>query len=362
MQIAEIAVGTVRVPLRHPFVTALRRVTHVEDLVVRLTTSDGVVGFGEAPPTPQITGETLASIRGAWEFLAPRLSGVAFDEPSTVVDELEAAMVHNTSAKAALDMALYDVWGKTLGQPVWRLLGGTVPRLQTDITISIGGREQMAHDSVEAVERGFRILKVKVGTGDDMARLRAVREAVGPNIVIRVDANQGWGADEAIAIIRTIEEAGIDVELVEQPVAGHDLAGLGRVTRAVDTPILADEAAFSVDDARRILDEGAADLVNIKLMKSGGITGARRIAALADKAGVACMIGSMLETKLAVNAASHVAVACPSVTMVDLDGPLLCASDPVIGGAIFDGPSITLDDSPGLGVTGIEGVEWTVLS
>lgn len=128
----------------------------------------------------------------------------------------------------------------------------------------------------------------------------------------------GWGADEAIAIIRTIEEAGIDVELVERwPVAGHDLAGLGQVTRAVDTPILADEAAFSVDDARRILDEGAAGLVNIKLMKSGGITGARRIAALADKAGVACMIGSMLETKLAVNAASHVAVACPSVTMVD---------------------------------------------
>lgn len=362
MRVTEVAVGLVSVPLRHPFVTALRTVTHVTDAVVRLRSDDGLVGFGEAPPTPQITGETLASLRGAWEFLQPRVVGAEFDDPTALLDDIDAALVHNSSAKAALDMALHDLWGRSLRTPCWQAWGGTNPRLETDLTISIGTPAEMAANAAEAVERGFGILKVKVGTGDDVARLAAVRAAVGPDIVLRVDANQGWTAEEAITLIRAIEDAGLAPELVEQPVPGGDVAGLARVTAAVETPILADEAVFSAADAQRLIDLHAADMLNIKLMKAGGLLGGWRIARLAEQAEITCMVGSMLETKLAVNAAAQLAAAAPAVTLCDLDGPQLCAADPILGGAVFDGPHVLLPDAPGLGIDDIEGVEWEVLS
>ena len=210
-------------------------------------------------------------------------------------------------------------------------------------------------DSLAAVERGYRILKVKVGKEGlkDIERIQAIRQAVGPQVAIRVDANQGWTAKQAVRIITAMEDRGLAIDLVEQPVKAHDLEGMRQVTRAVYTPILADESVFSPEDAVTIIQTGAADLLNIKLMKTGGIHNALRICAVAETYGVECMIGCMLESKLAVTAGAHLAAARGVITRADLDGPSLCRTDPFEGGPDFLENRIVMNDAPGLGITGL---------
>jgi len=361
VKIVDIQTGRIALPLRHPFKTALRTVDRVEDVVVKVVGENGLAGYGEAPPTAVITGDTLGSIECAIQsFLKPALVGMdlmAFEE---VMEKLSAAMVKNTSAKAAVDMALYDLYGKTLGLPVYQLLGGARTSFQTDLTISVNPVEEMVRDAREAVERGYSILKVKVGkegTGD-VARLKAIREAVGPNVQLRVDANQGWTAKQAVKIITALEDAGLDMELVEQPVPAHDLDGLRHVTASVDTPILADESVFSPADALHIIQSKAADYINIKLMKTGGIYQALKLCAVAELYGVKCMVGCMLESRLSVAAGAHLAAGKAIVTMADLDGPGLCAVDPYTGGPKFDEAVITMTGDPGIGVDNVPCQSW----
>ena len=174
--------------------------------------------------------------------------------------------------------------------------------------------------------------------------------------MIRVDANQGWTPKQAVRIISMLEDANLDAELVEQPVKAGDLEGMRYVTQHVYTPILADESVFTPADAIRILESGAADLVNIKLMKTGGLYNAMSIASIARALDAECMMGCMLEGNVAVTAAAHAAMARGSVTRIDLDGPALCTENPVHGGAQFNGSRITLPDAPGLGITDIDGL------
>lgn len=362
MKISAVETYLIRTPLKRPFKTALRTVDSIEDVVLRIVTDQGEQGFGEAPPTAVITGDTLSSVLGAVNtFIAPKLIG---RDPADIEGNcavVQKSMVHNTSAKAAVEMALYDLWGKTLNAPLYKLLGGAKQSLVTDVTISVNQPETMAADAAIAVNEGFTILKVKVGADPslDLARLIAVRKAVDaikPGIVLRADANQAWEPKQAIRIISQMEDAGIQAELVEQPVKGYDIEGLSYVTSHVQTPILADEALFSERDAAKLLSLHAADLLNIKLMKTGGISTALRIAAMAEAYGVKCMMGCMLEANVAVTAAAHVALAKGVITLIDLDGPALCVGNPVKGGAIFTGDTITMADAPGLGIAGIEGL------
>ena len=231
-------------------------------------------------------------------------------------------------------------------------MGGAKTSFETDITISVNSVDEMVRDSMEAVEKGFSILKVKVGKEGvaDVQRIAAIREAVGPKVTLRVDANQGWTAAQSVAIIKTMEDKGLDIHLVEQPVPALDLAGLKYVTGQVDTPILADEAVFSPTDAANIIALRAADYINIKLMKTGGIWNALKICELAKQHGMECMIGCMLESQVAVSAAAHLCGGQGAITMADLDGPSLCASEPFPGGPVFDGPTIRLNDTPGIGI------------
>ena len=187
----------------------------------------------------------------------------------------------------------------------------------------------------------------------DVERIEEIRKAVGPKIALRVDANQGWSAKEAVRIIRAMEDKNLDIDLVEQPVNAHDLMGMKLVTGAVYTPILADESVFSAEDAVTIIRERAADLINIKLMKTGGIWGALKICSIAETFGVECMIGCMLESKLAVTAGAHLAAAKSIITRADLDGPSLCKVDLFEGGPQFLENRIVMTDAPGLGITGI---------
>lgn len=358
MKIAKIETGEVWIPLVTPFKTALRTVDSVNDIIVRITADDGQMGFGEAPPTAVITGDTKESIRGAIEeFIAPNLVGMEIDNLDGIMKKLHGCILKNTSAKAAVDMAVYDLFAKSCKKPLYKVLGGSQSEIETDLTISVNEISEMVEDSLKAVEQGFRILKIKVGKEGlkDIDRVKAIRQAVGPEIRLRIDANQGWSPKEAVRIIRTMEDMGISMDLVEQPVSAHDFNGMKYVTSQVYTPILADESVFSMEDAVRLIQEKAADLINIKLMKTGGIYQALKICGIAENYGVECMIGCMLESKIAVSAAAHLAAAKSIITRADLDGPSLCKEDPYTGGPIYEGNRIIMNESPGLGITAVPG-------
>ncbi|MBE5962223.1 MAG: dipeptide epimerase [Lachnospiraceae bacterium] len=356
MKIKSIQTKRVTIPLRKPFKTALRTVYQVEDVLVCLQTDEGILGYGEAPATAVITGETLESIEAAIHyFIAPTLTGCSLMELDTLFHKMDGCMIHNTSAKAAVDMAIYDAYAKMLGMPLYQLLGGAANEIETDLTISVNDIPQMVSDSLEAIRRGYRILKVKVGKEGlaDVKRMKEIRNAVGPDIKIRVDANQGWEPKEAVRIIHALEDANVNAELVEQPVKADDFSGMQFVTSRVNTKILADESVFSAKDAIRIIEGRAADLINIKLMKTGGIHEAVKICDIAQTYGVECMMGCMLEGKVAVSAAAHLAAARHIVTRADLDGPSLCAVDPYKDGPLFEEEIIRLLDAPGIGISAL---------
>ena len=357
MKITNVRLGRISVLLRTPFKTALRSVNSVEDVIVEIHTDCGAVGYGEAPPTGAITGDTTGAIIGAiQDHIAKTIVGRDVDEFEPLLQSVQKCIVGNSSAKAAVDMALWDLYGQLYRIPVYKLLGGGRKQIVTDITISVNDPDTMASDARKAVARGYDCLKMKVGVNPelDVARLAAVRNAVGKDIVIRIDANQAWTPKQAVKLLNRMQEQGLDIELVEQPVAAHDFAGLKYVTERSYVPVLADEAVFSPENAMTILQMGAADLINIKLMKCGGIYNALKIASAAQVFGVECMIGCMLEAKISVNAAVHLACAKNIITRVDLDGPVLCSEDPILGGAVFDEKTITVSDEPGLGIRGID--------
>lgn len=361
MRITRIEIGLLRVPLKAPFRTALRTVKRVEDVVVFVHGEDGFCGYGEAPPTAVITGDTHGSIIAAiGHHLAPALLGEDVADLARLAQRIQAAVPGNPSAKAAMDIAVHDLWAQSLGAPLYRLLGGEDPVIHTDITISVGDVDAMVAASLDAVAAGFRALKIKLGKDSrlDVDRVLAIRAAVGSDIALRLDANQAWTVTQTVQVLRTLEDAGVCPECVEQPVPAHDIDGLCEVTASIDTPVIADEAVFGPEQALEIIWRRAADIINIKLMKAGGVSQALRIADIAAEHGVECMVGCMLESSISVAAAAHVVAARrQTVTRVDLDGPALCRYNPVDGGAMFAGPVITLADAPGLGIRHVRGVE-----
>lgn len=361
MKIKDIKIGRISVPLKKSFKTALRTVNSVEDVVVKVITDTGHVGYGEAPPTGVITGDTAGAIIGAInDHIKKTVIGMDIENMEEILKKLDKCVVKNTSAKAAVDIAIYDLYGQLHGAPLYKLLGGYRKELITDITISVNEPEEMAKDSLEAVNLGYKTLKIKVGVdaNKDIQRMKAIREVVGYDVDLRIDANQGWNAKEAIYTLKRMEDVDLNIEFVEQPVPAHDLEGLKLVTDNVHIPVLADESVFSPSDALKIMQMRAADLINIKLMKTGGLKNALRICSMAEVYGVECMIGCMLESKLSVTAAVHLACAKSIITKIDLDGPLLCSEDPVEGGAVFNNYKITLLDEPGLGFKDVNGVTW----
>ena len=357
MKITKVRLGRISVPLHTPFKTALRTVNSVEDVIVEIHTDCGAIGYGEAPPTGAITGDTTGAIIGAIrDHIAKTIIGKDVDEFEPLLQSVQKCIVGNTSAKAAVDMALWDLYGQLYNIPVYKMLGGGRKKITTDITISVNDPETMVKDALAAIDRGYDCLKMKVGINPelDVTLLAAVRHAVGKHVVIRIDANQAWQPKEAVRILNQMQEKGLDIELVEQPVKAHDFEGLKYVTQRSYVPVLADEAVFSPEDAMTIMKMGAADLINIKLMKCGGLYNALKIASAAEVFGVQCMIGCMLEAKISVNAAVELACAKKIITKIDLDGPVLCSEDPIIGGAVFNEKDITVSDEPGLGIKGIE--------
>jgi L-Ala-D/L-Glu epimerase len=361
MKITEVRLGMLRVPLKTPFKTALRTVDAVEDIVVAIHTDTGHVGYGEAAATAVITGDTHGSIIEAIDrIIAPRLVGQDIANLNHITRLIQTALERNTSAKAAVEIAVYDLWGQLYEAPLYRMLGGGDPVVTTDITISVDYIDKMVADSISAVERGFESLKIKVGKdiGVDIERVKAIHAAVEGRALLRLDANQGWTAKQAVFAMHALEDAGVHLELLEQPVRAQDIAGLKYVTDRVHTAVMADESVFGPLEVIELIKQHAADIINIKLMKTGGISNAIRIADIASLYGVECMIGCMIETSISVAAAVHLAVAKSDViTKVDLDGPSLCAFDPVDGGVTFNESEISVGDAPGLGIRAIRGYQ-----
>jgi o-succinylbenzoate synthase len=352
-KIENLETGLIKARLKRPFITALRTALEIENIIVKITTDSGITGYGEAAPTPAITGETKGSIIEAIEkYIKPGILGMDIEYFEDIIKSIHGSILYNNSAKAACDIALYDILAKYYKVPLYRLLGGTKKSIETDITISLSDVDTMVKNSLAAVGEGFNILKIKVGEGykKDVERVKAIREAVGKNITLRLDANQGWQPKEAIAAITKLAE--YDIELVEQPVKAYDLEGLKEVTQNVPVPIMVDEGLFSPFDAFKIISMKAANIINIKLMKSGGIYNALKINEIAESEGIECMIGSMMESKISVTAAAHLAAAKSNITRYDLDAPYLLGTNSVRGGILYRGSEISFSESPGLGIDG----------
>jgi len=360
MKITNIRFAKLIVPLITPFKTSMRTVENIEDLVVIVETDAGQVGYGSAPATPVITGDTHGSIIAAIDsVLLPKLRGMEIENLNSIVHVIQSALVNNTSAKAAVELAIYDLWGKFHNAPLYQLLGGEENSLKTDITISVDSIDKMVSDSIKAVNDGFDVLKIKIGTDikQDIIRVKAIHSAVDNDTLLRLDVNQGWSAKQTVYAANYFEKIGIELELIEQPVRSDDIAGLKYISERVQTPIMADESAFSPKQVIELITSHSVDIINIKLMKTGGISNAIKIADIAKIYHVDCMIGCMLEGSIGVSAASHLAVAKSDViTKIDLDGPALGKFDPISGGVSFNKSIIQLNDSPGLGIESINGL------
>lgn len=308
-------------------------------------------GYGEAVPKPTLTGETLEGCESALRnHLFPALKGM----DCWAVEDLHATMDTVVSgypaARAAIDMAIHDILGKAAGVPLWRFLGGSRRRVLTNYSIGLCPPHEAAAEGRRIVERGFKAVKLKVGESpdEDYERVRAVRSAIGPDIKLRIDANEGWSYTQAVRALRKMEHC--DLELVEQPLPRWDLDGMARLRTKVHVPIIADESVRTPRDAVRIVELGAADGFNIKLMKCGGLHPAREIVAIARASGLDLMIGGMVgESKLSVTAAASLAAAC-GFEYADLDADMLLQDDLAPqAGLSLEGTDRVLEDMPGLG-------------
>ena len=355
-RIETITTTRVSAPLHTPFVTSLRHTSVVETVVVQVTDSDGASGWGEAPQVWQVTGESLAGAEAALAGpLAAAVRGRDVDDLAASCRVVAGAVAANYGAKAALDVALHDLAARRRGVSLPVFLGATSHQVGTDVTIAAGDAEALAAAAKERVAEGFGVLKLKVGTDatTDVARVAAVREAVGPDVAIRLDANQGWTPRSAVSVISALEDQHLGVELVEQPVAAADLDGLAWVTARVSTPVMADESVYGVRDLVEVIRRRAADQVNVKLAKCGGLSAGRTLLELAHAHQMGTAVGSMMESHLGVGAAASLAVACGTTVLPDLDAAWWAVESPFVGGLRYDGATVVLPETPGLGVEGL---------
>ena len=320
MKIKSIKTNLESIALKTPFVTALRRVENVEFVRVEVRCENGLFAQGEAPATKAITGEDLDTITDSIAKVKTRLYGL---KPRDALEVLHRSEI-GTSAKAALDMALVALLAQEQGKELYEYLGAKEKvEIQTDITISLNTTQEMLADATLALSKGLDILKVKLGS--DIKHAIVTTQLLSyelPNVKLLIDANQAWSLAESLEYVEAVKD--LKIELIEQPVIASDLDAMAKITQVSNIPILADESAFSLEDVKKVLQKNAADMINIKLMKCGGLTKAVEILEYAREKKIVCMLGSMLEGRVSIKAAEHLAMAYKDVIKyVDLDSPLL---------------------------------------
>jgi L-alanine-DL-glutamate epimerase-like enolase superfamily enzyme len=351
MRITRVEVFSASLPLKVPFRIAIGVTIDSKSLFIRIHTDAGVYGMGEANVLPPVVGETPETALAAATFLAKLLIGADPRDVEGLADRMRKALPTQPTTRSAFDMALWDILGKAANLPLYAVLGGRRRTIVTDNTVGLEAPEVMAERARDFVERGFTAIKVKLGTdlATDIERVRLVRAAIGPQVAIRLDANQGWSRVEARQALAAVAAYG--PQYCEQPVAARDIEGLADIRRTSPVPIMADEAVFDERDALALVRRQAADYFNIKLAKSGGIAVALRINAIAEADGIQCMVGCMTETRLGLSAALHFASARSNVAFADLDGGDMLKDDPVVGGFAYGpGGEMVPTEAPGLGV------------
>lgn len=351
MKVTAIDIHPLRIPLKGVFRNAHDVKTHQDSVVVCVRTDEGPTGLGNVDPDPGHSEESFAETLKAVRMLAPRLVGRDPLNIAAALDLMDRALPRHLDAKAALEMALFDLKGKALEQPVHSLLGG---RLRDELRLNgwIGMLEpdEAARDAVGWRDAGFRSVKIKLGSGveTDRDRVAAVRGAVGPEMRLRVDANEAYGVEEAIRLGKAL--APLDVALLEQPVARSDYAGLARVRRAIDMPVMADEAIVGPETLVEVIRREAADIVKLKVMKQGGITRTVSMVNMAEAAGIRCVVGHGFGLTLNTLAELHVAANCANVMEgCESVGPLKMDGDVVTRPLDLSGGWVPVPDAPGLG-------------
>lgn len=350
MKIRNIEAWPVSMKLNEPYSIAYETVHEVTNVFVRVETSNGINGFGCAAPDVYITGErheTVLKILN--ETAATSLSGFDPLRHAKLLERLKPLIKDSPSARAAIDMALFDILGRVSNLPLWRILGGYRDRIKTSVTIGILPLEETIEKSIYWIKQGFRCLKLKGGRNveSDIVRVIKVRETVGNNIELRFDANQGYSVEETLKFVNETRSA--NLELIEQPTPKSQPDLLRNVTNKAHIPVMADESLMTLRDAFRIARRDLADMVNIKIMKVGGIFEALQINSVARSAGLEVMVGCMDEAALGIAAGLNFALARPNVAYADLDGHIGLVNDPSSGIIIIKDGIMYPDDGPGLG-------------
>ena len=354
-EIVSIEVIPIELPLIEPFIISYGVAANVESVLVKITDRAGNTGWGEGTPDETVTGENPATLRqDLIEIGAPGMIGFDARRRDLAMAELERLLPGRPTARCAIDIALHDLAGRKAGLPVWALLGGSQSTLHISRVVSMREPERMAADALRHVQDGFTTVKLKVGQKDDVAldieRVRRVRAAIGADVGIKIDVNQGWGdAETAVPAMIAMQE--FSPEYVEQPVAQHDLDALAEARKRSGVRTMVDEACHGPADMLRIVELGAADLVNIKLMKTGGLYPALAVDAIARAAGIASQIGTMVESSIASAAGLQFAASRGNVHTVEMGGPIMLAEDIGDIRAWYAARTISIPDTPGLGIT-----------
>lgn len=349
MKITHIEIYRFSIPME-PFAIATGTMDFAQNTFVRVHTESGLYGVGECSAFPMIVGETQGTCLVLARDFAKLWKGKDASDIPARLAELDLYIAGNRTAKSAFDMALYDLAAKNANQPLYQYLGGSKRPIETDITIGISTPEGMAEKAMSFVLQGARELKIKLGKDPrtDVERIRTIRAKVGDAIKIRIDANQGWDYEGAKWALNELEA--FDIQFCEQPMRTYNDHLLPQLRKETAVPIMADESCYDHRDARRLAENQACEFINIKFSKSGGIAEAIRIHDTAQEYGIPCMIGGMLETRLALAANVHFACAAPNVKFFDMDTCMVGhLEDPIVGGIVYNGFNIDIPDTPGIG-------------
>ncbi len=351
MMIKNIIFKRIVLEMKKPFKIALGATNFYEGFYVSVETSDGIIGYGEAVPTPFITGDTIGSIEDELKVFSKELIGLD-ESPEIINKKMKQIMKASKASRNAIDCAIWDIIGKRANMNLTKLLGNHKKSIVTSYTVDLVDGEQAEVQAKELLRQGIKVFKIKMGTGieSDLERVRRVREVIGSKPMIYVDFNQSYTPKKAVEISKKLEE--FNVEFLEQPVSSNDISGLKYVRDNSSIPVFADESVFTPKNLVDVLSKGAADGVNIKLMKSGGITDAIKMVEVAESFGVPVMIGCMVETRLANTCGLVVALSKSGVEYADLDGYSSIIEDPVENGIVLNNGEVTLNESiPGIGLS-----------
>ena len=333
-----------------PFTIATGTMHFAQNIFIRIHTDEGIIGVGECSAFPMIAGETQNTCFELSKDFAALWKGKDALLIDDRLNELHLFIAGNYTAKSTFDMALYDIAAKHAQQPLYKFLGGEKRELESDLTIGIDSAENMVATAKKFVDDGVTMIKVKLGkkVDDDIERIKQIRNAVGEKTILRIDANQGWEFDDAVNALQQL--AVYNIQFCEQPMRKYNDELLPQLCKRSPIPVMADESVFTHYDAERIIRNNAATYINIKFAKSGGINEATKINAVAEKNNMSCMLGSMLESRLALTANVHFAMANKNIKFYDLDTCLLGQlADPVINGMSYDGMKLILPDGFGIG-------------